>query len=246
MASSVQSNTVQDFLDALFRGRKIVAITGAGLSAASGIPPFRGAGGAFEDNPSLVWMFYFSRTSSVTPNAAHLTLAVLCIPEILKILAPQGSFTLVTQNIDGLCEKAVQEVLQHRNPASGNDISPLFEMHVASMLEILKSCPALSSLAGEFFPETPSIPKEDLPHCSIHDGLLRPGVVWFEESPRHLRDFGILWTKLISGFAYEVSQHGGKVVVFNLNRSEGDDQADFLFLGPCEETLPGILFSSSP
>ncbi|KAK0240013.1 sirtuin 5, partial [Armillaria nabsnona] len=224
-----------------------------------GIPPFRGTGGVwekydlstlatpqtFEDNLSLVWMFYLSRwlgTSSATPNAACLALA-----------------TLVTQNIDGLCEKA--------------DVSPSFEMHrrlsdtrctscgqIASMPEILESCPALSSLTGEFSPETPSISKKDLPHCSICDGLLRPGVVWFEESPRHLRE---VWDAVdqadmclvigtsstvqpATGFAYEVSHHGGKVAVFNLNRSEGDDQADFLFLGPCEETLPGILFSSSP
>ncbi len=54
---------------------------------------------------------------------------------------------------------------------------------IASMPEILESCPVLSSLTGEFTPETPSVSKEDLPHCSICDELLRPGVVWFEESP---------------------------------------------------------------
>ena len=44
-----------------------------------------------------------------------------------------------------------------------------------------------------------------------------------------------------AGYAYEVASHGGKVAVFNLERSEGDDEADFLFLGPCEETLPQLI-----
>jgi NAD-dependent SIR2 family protein deacetylase len=41
-----------------------------------------------------------------------------------------------------------------------------------------------------------------------------------------------------AGFADQVAANGGKVAVFNLLRSDGDDEADFLFLGPCEETLP--------
>ncbi|KAK0450996.1 sirtuin 5 [Armillaria borealis] len=194
MASSVQSNTVRDFLDALFRSRKIVAITGAGLSAASGlgIPPFRGAGGVWEK---------YDLSTLATPQAFEDN--------------PIPSLTLVTQNIDGLCEKAVQEVLQHRTSASGNDsVSPLFEMHGRLSDTRCTSCG-----------------REDLPHCRICDGSLRPGVVWFEESPRHLRG---IWDAVdqadmclvigtsstpAAGFAYEVSQHGGKVAVFNVNRS---------------------------
>lgn len=48
-----------------------------------------------------------------------------------------------------------------------------------------------------------------------------------------------------AGYAYEVADHGGKVAVFNLERTEGDDEADFLFLGPCEQTLPEALFGST-
>lgn len=44
-----------------------------------------------------------------------------------------------------------------------------------------------------------------------------------------------------AAFAEDVQEHGGKVAVFNLARSNGDDYADFLFLGPCEETLPDAL-----
>lgn len=45
-----------------------------------------------------------------------------------------------------------------------------------------------------------------------------------------------------AGFAYEVADHGGKVAVFNIQTEEGDDDRDFLFLGPCESTLPNVLF----
>lgn len=44
-----------------------------------------------------------------------------------------------------------------------------------------------------------------------------------------------------AGYAYEVQDNGGKTVVFNLDRSEGDEEADFLFIGPAEETLPKAL-----
>ena len=42
-------------------------------------------------------------------------------------------------------------------------------------------------------------------------------------------------------YAKVVKKRGGRVAVFNLGRTEGDEEADFLFLGPCEETLPAIL-----
>ena len=49
-----------------------------------------------------------------------------------------------------------------------------------------------------------------------------------------------------AGYAADVKQNGGKVAVFNLDRSNGDDDADFLFIGPCEETLPEALGLAHP
>ena len=46
-----------------------------------------------------------------------------------------------------------------------------------------------------------------------------------------------------AGYAYEIAERGGKVAIFNLEQGEGDADADFVFLGPCEETLPKALFS---
>jgi NAD-dependent deacetylase sirtuin 5 len=47
-----------------------------------------------------------------------------------------------------------------------------------------------------------------------------------------------------AGYAADIADNGGKVAVFNLQRSEGDEEADFLFLGPCEKTLPLALFGT--
>ena len=47
-----------------------------------------------------------------------------------------------------------------------------------------------------------------------------------------------------AGYAYKVAEHGGTVAVFNIQHSEGDEDAHFLFLGPCEKTLPFVLFGA--
>ncbi|EPT00777.1 hypothetical protein FOMPIDRAFT_1030221 [Fomitopsis schrenkii] len=86
-------------------------------------------------------------------------------------------------------------------------------------------------------------------------GLLRPAVVWFGEAPEGMGEIAkeLNWTDLLivvgtssvvrpaAGYAEMVKKRGGRVAVFNLGRSEGDEEADFLFLGPCEQTLPAIL-----
>lgn len=117
---------------------------------------------------------------------------------------------------------------------------------------------------------------EDLPHCTKCSALLRPGVVWFEEKPHSLLDIWAAVDEAdlcivvgtgstvscprpkahrtlhlpqvypAAAFAHEVSSNKGKVAIFNLARTEGDETADFLFLGPCESTLPEVLFKAPP
>ena len=79
--------------------------------------------------------------------------------------------------------------------------------------------------------------------------------MWFGEMPVHLDEIDDLVDKAdlclvvgtsstvypAAGYAAMVQDNGGKVAVFNLDRSEGDEDADYLFLGPCEETLPEAL-----
>ncbi len=112
---SGQAENLGRAADALKRARAVAAITGAGISAESGVPTFRGAGGlwrtfraedlatpeAFARDPGLVWEWYRwrrSRIAGVRPNPGHVVLA--------RFEQRWPSFTLLTQNVDGLHRRA--------------------------------------------------------------------------------------------------------------------------------------------
>ena len=152
------------------RGEKVFVLTGAGISAESGVRTFRDAGGLWEEHriedvatpegfardPQLVWRFYGARrkqVDSVKPNPAHLALARL--EERLG-----DDFFLCTQNVDPLHEAAGSRRVLH--------------MHG----ELCKT--RCSRCARPAF-EDSSAPQEP-PRCSC-GGLLRPHVVWFGEIP---------------------------------------------------------------
>jgi len=157
----------------LRRAARVTVVTGAGVSAASGIPTFRGAGGlwkkfrpeelatpqAFARDPATVWEWYAWRRELVArakPNRAHEVLAGWSrrFPE----------FTLVTQNVDGLHERAgTRGVVRYHGS--------LWEVGCA---ESCAESPRRWADDRVPFPEMP--PR--CPHCG---GLLRPGVVWFGE-----------------------------------------------------------------
>ncbi|TRM60167.1 DHS-like NAD/FAD-binding domain-containing protein [Schizophyllum amplum] len=287
------SSSIEDFERVLRKSENIVVVAGAGLSAASGIPTFRDAGGlwrghdpatlatpsAFAANPSLVWQFYHKRRGvalAAQPNPGHFALAMLCEPAHLRVVAPRAkSFTLVTQNVDGLSMRARKDVHKRqveRGSAGSGDVAsphPLYEMHGRVLDTICTACghrehngssplcPSLGDASLENADNAQSIALEDLPRCAQCGGLLRPGVVWFEEVPHHMDQIQervdaadlcmVVGTSSTvqpaAGYAYDVGENGGTVAVFNLQRSEGDEYADFLFLGPCEDTLPRILLN---
>ncbi|KAK7059161.1 hypothetical protein VNI00_001788 [Paramarasmius palmivorus] len=95
------------------------------------------------------------------------------------------------------------------------------------------------------------IPFDQLPRCERCGALARPGVVWFGEKPHHVDEINLLVFKadmiLVIGtsstvrpastFAYRVKRRGGKVAIFNLESSQQDEAADFVFTGACEEPL---------
>ena len=166
-------------VDLLRRGRYVIAFTGAGISAESGIPTFRGKDGlwskfrpedlatpeAFRRNPRLVWEWYASRIEMVVkaePNIAHRALAVLERQGILK--------AVITQNVDGL----------HTRAGSRNVI----ELH-GNILRV--KCTQCSYKAGIDGP-----PEEIPPRCPRCGGLLRPDVVWFGE-PLPLAELHRAW-----------------------------------------------------
>ncbi|KAJ3531380.1 hypothetical protein NM688_g7586 [Phlebia brevispora] len=288
------SSDMLAFQQTLRSSKHIIAVAGAGLSAASGIPTFRGKGGmwrkydamslatpeAFEHNPSRVWQFYHYRREKALqayPNVAHFALAAFSISSIREKIAPGSTFTLVTQNVDGLSRRAWDDVISKAdsNIQETEKEPPLFEMHGRLFDVVCTSsscqhrrldfsspiCPALAGTEAEVEAGTveTDIPLSQLPRCSKCGALARPGVVWFGEIPHYLDEIDKLVEQAdlclvvgtsstvypAAGYAEEVAMNGGKVAVFNLDRSEGDTDADYLFLGPCELTLPQALTFAS-
>jgi NAD-dependent deacetylase len=150
----------------------LVVLTGAGISAESGIRTFRSSDGLWEDhriedvatpqgfakNPSLVQRFYNERRrqlADVAPNAAHFALVEL-------ERAWPGPFLLVTQNVDDLHERAGSQKLTH--------------MHGELLKVRCLSCNAVSVWEPDVLPDT------KCPSCQATD-TLRPHIVWFGELP---------------------------------------------------------------
>jgi NAD-dependent deacetylase len=153
------------------RARRAVAFTGAGISKESGLDTFRDLDGvwqkvrpedmatvdAFRRRPAVVWRWYaerFTRAAGVAPNPAHLSLA--------RLEEEFPSFTLVTQNVDGL----------HQRAGSRN----LIELHGTLAFARCDDCGRRLPM-GEAVASSPERP----PACDC-GGLLRPAVVWFGET----------------------------------------------------------------
>ena len=189
------TSDLERFRELLSNARHIVILTGAGVSAESGVPTFRGAGGfwrtyqaqelatpqAFAENPSLVWEFYHYRREvmiSKSPNAAHTAIA-----EIEARFVGQGKrVVVITQNIDML----------HKRAGSKNIIElhgSLFKTRCTKCEDIRSNheSPICEGLRGYGAPDPDAgevrLPVSSLPRCQVENcgGLLRPHVVWFGE-----------------------------------------------------------------
>jgi NAD-dependent deacetylase len=167
----------------LANAKRILVLTGAGISADSGVPTFRGANGlwkshrpedlatydAFARDPRLVWEWYAWRRSLVAacrPNAGHWALAGLALA--------RPSTSIVTQNVDGLHEIAAREEADGDDPSSA---MPL-ELHGALFRDRCSGC-------GERTAASEPVDASSLgtlPRCRDCGAMLRPDVVWFGES----------------------------------------------------------------
>ncbi len=165
----------QNAITALRSARSVVVLTGAGVSAESGVPTFRGAGGlwrtyqatslatpeAFAKDPNLVWEFYNYRREVLAPleaNPGHYAIAA--------IEAQVPDFTLVTQNIDNL----------HRIAGSKN----LIELH-GNIWRVRCTNSACERFTNS--QENRQVPISPLPpRCGECGSLLRPHIVWFGET----------------------------------------------------------------
>ena len=249
---------------ALLEGaRSILVLTGAGISAESGVPTFRGKGGlwhshrpedlatpeAFQRDPRLVWEWYGWRReliASSRPNPGHRALAgwTLARPGV----------TLVTQNVDGLHEAAAREVADGREAAPALPI----ELHGSLFRVRCTGCPYRAHDRATVDASGP----EALPHCPQCGALLRPDVVWFGES----LDEALLESAFRAAETAEVClgvgtsalvhpaaslplatlRSGGHLVEVNPDPTVLTELATVSLRAPSGETLPGLLPGSWP
>jgi NAD-dependent deacetylase len=220
--------------------RNIVMLTGAGVSAESGVPTFRGPDGlweghrvedvatpqAFARDPALVQKFYDARRSAlarVAPNAAHRALARLDAEW-------PGDLLLVTQNVDDLHERGGSKRLLH--------------MHGELQRALCTGCGAAPAWEGDLSGD-PACPR-----CAARK--LRPDIVWFGEMPYHMDviEAAIARCDLFvsigtSGAVYpaagfvDLARHAGaQTLEINLDPSAGTPLFDEARLGPAGVLVP--------
>lgn len=237
-------------IDALRNAKEIAVLTGAGISAESGIPTFRDAQSglwgrfkpedlatpeAFQRNPKLVWEWYAWRREQVLPvqpNPGHLALARM------EQLVP--GLTIITQNVDGL----------HRRAGSKN----VLELHGnISRVKCFRDGHIVES-----WQEDGDVP----PHCPDCGALLRPDVVWFGEllPEDQLNDAlaaaascDVFLSVGTSGLVEPAAslprvarRCGGMVVCINPDSSARTHQDDIFLQGPAGRILPALVAAVWP
>ena len=224
---------------------RVVAFTGAGISAESGIPTFRGPGGlwcsyppeklatpeAFSRDPHLVWEWYDWRRQVIhqaQPNAGHRALAEI------ERRAPDR-FTLVTQNVDGLHDRA----------GSRN----IVKLHGDIWRVRCAKCAAEE--------QNEQVPLDSLPPRCRCGGLLRPCVVWFGETlpesawkqalkaAARAEVLLVVGTSALvypaAGIVEVAHQSGARVAIVNPDPTPADEFAEWILRGPSGGILPRLL-----
>ncbi len=228
----------------LKEARSIAVLTGAGVSAESGVPTFRGAGGlwkqhraeslatpeAFARDPKLVWEWYDWRRGTLAnlkPNPGHYALVEL------EKRAP--AFTLITQNVDGLHERA----------------------GARNVLRVHGSIWSVRCLGCGIEREDRRAPLQEIPPRCECGAMLRPGVVWFgealpgdvwrkaEAAARAADLFLVIGTSAVvypaAGLAQIAKASGARVVEINVAATALSEEIDESLRGPSGELLPLLL-----
>ena len=231
-------------VEALREARHVLILTGSGVSAESGVPTFREAQTglweqfdphelatpeAFLKDPALIWRWYNWRrelVARVEPNPGHMALAALAA------LVPK--LTLVTQNVDGLHQRA-------GSPGVVEFHGNLFENH----------CFAEGCVVSD------GDTTQEIPVCPGCGGYLRPGVVWFGEAipPAALEAAGtaadqcdvfisagtssLVWPA--AGLAGSASQAGATVIEINLDATPLTSRSHFVLQGKSGEVIPELI-----
>ena len=223
---------------------RIVVLTGAGISAESGLKTFRDSDGlwenyrvedvatpeAFHRNPELVWKFYkerYEQLRTAKPNPAHFAL------KRLEDFA-QTNFSLITQNVDGLHFQA------------GN--TNVLEMHGSILKCFCIKC------RNNYYISDVDLDKK-IPLCKKCEGMLRPDVVWFGEIPYHLEKINTLLQKSdyfiiigtsgvvypAAGFLQMAKYYGAITIGINFDKPINYQHIDEFFQGKAGEVIPKLV-----
>ena len=239
-----------ELIQRLRSAQHVAVLTGAGISAESGVPTFRDAQTgfwarfspqelatreAFRRNPKMVWDWYAYRrelVSKVRPNAGHLAL--------VEMEARVVRLTLVTQNVDGLHQQAGSK--------------GVLELHGN-----IRRCKCFDrDHPAESWDEMGEIP----PRCVLCQSLLRPDVVWFgEELPvetffaarRAARECDVFLSIGTSSIVYPTAElphtaaaEGAYTVEINPNPTDFTPHANCSFRAPSGQFLPALVRSVWP
>jgi len=229
-------------LEKLRDARRVTVLTGAGVSAESGIPTFRGPGGiwekydfqklatpwGFREDPALVWEWYKLRQTEImkaSPNPAHVVIAAMA--------KYYESFRVLTQNIDGM---------HHR--AGSEDVIELHGNIWRMRCERDGTTVTLDS------------PVDEIPPLCQCGSVMRPDVVWFgeplkpeilSEASQAAADSDLMFVVGTSAMVHPaaalpviVKNSGGVVVEINIEETDVSRYADASFFGRAGEVLPAL------
>ncbi len=253
---------VEEARAALREARGVVVLTGAGVSAESGVPTFRdpteglwsryrpeelASPRAFARDPVLVWRWYAERRHGIRqcrPNPAHTSLA--------RLLLRRSDATLVTQNVDGLHQLALEQ-------EAGDEGAPPLEWgRMLSLHGHIFRVRCTGCSYGRTQREPIGVDDEEsLPRCPDCDGLLRPDVVWFGEAlPRealeralraaHQADIClVVGTSAVVYPAASIPRAtldgGGRLIEVNPARTALSALSDWRIAEPAGRALPALL-----
>lgn len=230
------------------KSSKVVVLTGAGISAESGLKTFRDNNGlwenhrvedvatpeAFERDPDVVYRFYNQRRAQlqspdVKPNAGHYALAKL--EEYLE-----DNFLLITQNVDNLHERAGSKRVLH--------------MHGELLSHRCLSSQIVKSTTENY---------DEKSHCDCCDkpSMIRPNIVWFGEMPMFMDEISEALANAdifisagtsgnvypAAGFVQQAGLYGAHCVELNLEPSQGFSAFSESHYGPATQVIPNFIES---
>lgn len=241
----------QSLIDELRQAQQVAVLTGAGVSAESGVATFRdaltglwfnfdpellGSAEGFSNNPPLVWGWYEARRYSVLnaePNPAHRAIAALAkhVPKL----------TVITQNIDDLHERAGSERVLHLHGSIFQPKCSRCDLPYASPLD---SPPEVEQML-------------EPPRCTYCGNYIRPGVVWFgetlptdiwQQSEQAAITCQVMLVIGTSGMVWPAARlpmlahnAGARVIQINPESTELDDYVTETLIGKAGEVMPTLL-----